>query len=439
LRNPSISLDVRSLVEHLERLNMLKRPARTYRLEFEVAAAVKKVQPTAILMKTEKGLVLSNLLARRSTLYEVMGAADDREAYQLLLSAMNSPLKLAPAEPMGLLSLGDDLFKMPIPKLFEKDGGHYITAGVFLSRDPEKPVFNASVHRAMIIDEKHLAVRLVPRHLYHMFTKAEKMNKPLPAVIVIGAPPIVYVAAAASPRYGVYEVEVANRLAGGELKASYELADGIPVPIPSEYIILGEFMPHRRAPEGPFVDILGTYDEVRQEPVFEVHEILSRQHPLFYSILPSGLEHLLLMGFPREAAIWEATSKVAPSVKKVRLTPGGGCWLVAVISMSKETEGDPKNVLLAAFAAHPSLKIAIVVDEDIDPDNFQEVEWALATRMQPSEDLLILSGVRGSSLDPSADQLTLLTSKLGIDATKPLSKGAALFEKARIPLDVEVD
>ncbi|MEM4762396.1 MAG: UbiD family decarboxylase, partial [Thermofilum sp.] len=141
MRNPSISLDVRSLVEHLERLNMLKRPARTYRLEFEVAAAVKKVQPTAILMKTEKGLVLSNLLARRSTLYEVMGAADDREAYQLLLSAMNSPLKLAPAEPMGLLSLGDDLFKMPIPKLFEKDGGHYITAGVFLSRDPEKPVF----------------------------------------------------------------------------------------------------------------------------------------------------------------------------------------------------------------------------------------------------------------------------------------------------------
>lgn len=439
MRNSSISLDIRALVDHLEKLNALKRPTRTYKLEFEVAAAIRKVQPTAIVMNTEKGLVVSNVLAKRSVFYEVLGAADDREAYQLLLSAMNSPRRLDPADPAGLRSLGDDLLKLPVPKLYEKDGGHYITAGVFLSRDPERQVFNASIHRSMILDERHLAVRLVPRQLYHMFIKAEKMNKPLPAAIVIGAPPVVYAAAAASPRYGVYEVEVANSLASGRLKASYELAEGIPVPIPSEYVILGEFLPHRRASEGPFVDILGTYDEIRQEPVFEVQEILSRQSPLFYSILPSGLEHLLLMGFPREAAIWEATSRVVPTVRKVRLTPGGGSWLVAVISMAKENEGDPKNVLLAAFAAHPSLKIAIVVDEDIDPDNYQEIEWALATRMQPSEDLLVLSGIRGSSLDPSADQHTLLTSKLGIDATRPLSKEATLFERAKIPLDVEID
>lgn len=439
MKAAAISLDMRTLVDYLEKRGLLKRLTRKYGLEFEVAAAIRKAQPAAISVNTEKGVIVSNILAKRDILYKVIGVTDDRKAYQRLFHAMKSPRKLDPARAEGLHSLGDDLGRLPAPKFFEKDGGYYITSGIFLSKDPEGQALNASIHRAMILDEGHLAVRLVPRHLYHMFIKAEKMNKALPAAIVIGAPPVTYVAAAASPPYGIYEIEVANYLVEGELKASYDLIDGIPVPIPSEYIILGEFIPHKRALEGPFVDILGTYDEVRQEPVFKVHEILARHSPLFYSILPSGLEHLLLMGFPREAAIWEATSRIAPSVKKVRLTPGGGCWLTAVISISKETEGDPKNVLLAAFAAHPSLKIAIVVDEDVDPDNPEEIEWALATRMQPSEDLLILKGVRGSSLDPSADQHTLLTSKLGIDATRPLSKKPVLFEKARIPLDVDLE
>lgn len=439
MRDHSISLDIRALVSHLEENGLLKRLSKKYSLDFEVAAVTKKIQPLSALVSTEKGLIATNILARRDILYRVMGAEGDEEAYRLLLSAMSSPRPLAPGYPEGLLSLGDDLYKLPIPKFFERDGGYYITAGIFLSKDPEEKTFNASIHRGMVLDENHLAVRLVPRHLYHMFTKAEKMNRSLPAVIVIGAPPVAYIAAASSPRYGVYEMEVANSLVDGAMKASYDLADGIPVPLPSEFIILGEFLPHRRAKEGPFVDILGTYDEIRQEPVFEVHEILSRQSPLFYSILPSGLEHLILMGFPREAAIWEAASRASPKVRKVRLTPGGGCWLVAVISMSKENEGDPKNVILAALAAHPSLKIVVVVDEDINPDDPVELEWALATRMQPSEDVLIFKGLRGSSLDPSADQHTLLTSKLGVDATRPLDKNPELFKRARIPVEVDIE
>ena len=432
--NP-IALDIRNLVKHLESKSLLRRGRRVLSLEYEVAAAAKGAQPDPILAETSRGKVVLNLLARRSTLYEVLGASSDEEAYQRLLSAMNSPLRLEQAERLGLKSIGNDLFKLPAPKFYEHDGGRYITAGIFLCKDPEGAALNASIHRAMLIDEAHLAVRLVPRHLYHMFVKAEKRNKPLPGAVVIGAPPITYVAAAASPRYGVYEIEVANSIVGGGLRASYDLVEGIPVPLPSEYVLIGEFLPGRRAAEGPFVDILGTYDAVRQEPVFEVHDILVRDDPLFYSILPAGLEHLLLMGFPREAAIWDAASRVSSGVRKVRLTPGGCGWLVAVISVAKENEGDPKNVILAAFAAHPSLKIAIVVDEDIDPDNPLEVEWALATRMQPSEDVIILEGVRGSSLDPSADQHTLLTSKLGIDATRPLNKREEIFKKARIPVD----
>jgi 2,5-furandicarboxylate decarboxylase 1 len=106
-----------------------------------------------------------------------------------------------------------------------------------------------------------------------------------------------------------------------------------------------------------------------------------------------------------------------------------------VISIEKQVEGDGKNALLAAFAAHPSLKHAVVVDSDIDVFDVSDVEWAVATRFQGSEDLVVIENVRGSTLDPSADQEKVLTSKVGFDATRPFSKPKEKFERARIPID----
>ena len=142
------------------------------------------------------------------------------------------------------------------------------------------------------------------------------------------------------------------------------------------------------------------------------------ENPLFHIILPGGREHQLLMGFPREAMIWENIRKVVPKVHKVRLTIGGGGWLHAVVAIDKNSEGDAKNAILAAFAAHPSLKHVVVVDGDIDPDNPYEVEWAIATRFQADKDIVIIRNARGSSLDPSSSNG--LTTKMGIDATAPL-------------------
>ncbi|MEM2412280.1 MAG: UbiD family decarboxylase, partial [Candidatus Bathyarchaeia archaeon] len=134
-----------------------------------------------------------------------------------------------------------------------------------------------------------------------------------------------------------------------------------------------------------------------------------------------------------------AVSKVVPKVHAVNLSVGGGGWLHAIISIEKQVDGDAKNALLAAFAAHPSLKHAVVVDPDIDVYNLTDVEWAVATRFQASEDLLIIENVRGSTLDSSANQETGLTSKMGIDATRPLSKPKEKFERARIPTSKRVE
>jgi UbiD family decarboxylase len=139
------------------------------------------------------------------------------------------------------------------------------------------------------------------------------------------------------------------------------------------------------------------------------------------------------MGLPVESRIRTEVKNVVPTMKDVYLTEGGCNWLDAVIQIKKTLEGQPKNAILAAFAAHPSLKIAIVVDEDIDPRNPVQVEYAISTRSQAHRDLVIIPGTKGSSLDPSSDQENLITTKLGIDATGSIFKDRNRFEIARIP------
>jgi UbiD family decarboxylase len=177
----------------------------------------------------------------------------------------------------------------------------------------------------------------------------------------------------------------------------------------------------------------------RKQPVVDVVGLTHRREYVYHALLSSGAEHRLMMGLPHEVLIWEAVSKVVPRVCAVNLSAGGSGWLHAVISVEKQLEGDGKNALLAAFAAHPSLKHAVVVDSDINVSDASDVEWAVATRFQGSEDLIVMENVRGSSLDPSADQERVLTAKVGFDATRPLGKSREKFEKARITAGVNAE
>ena len=150
-------------------------------------------------------------------------------------------------------------------------------------------------------------------------------------------------------------------------------------------------------------------------------------------MLAGFAEHQLLMGMPIEAKINKELKQVLPETKNVVLTEGGCKWLHAVVQISKKHDSDPKKAITAAFSAHRSLKNVVVVDDDIDPSDPVAVEYAMATRFQADKDLVIVPKVRGSSLDPSSDQKNLLTTKMGIDATKSFSKRAEGFEIAKIP------
>jgi UbiD family decarboxylase len=268
---------------------------------------------------------------------------------------------------------------------------------------------------------------------------AKEAGKDLEAAISIGVHPAIMLAASSPVPFGVNEYEVANALMNNNLRLiKCENVDAY-APAEAELVLEGKISATKEVAEGPFVDITGTYDIQRKQPIVEVLGVMHREDYVYQALLPSGAEHRLLMGLPHEVLIWEAVSKVVPKVYAVNLSVGGSGWLHAIISIEKQLDGDGKNALLAAFAAHPSLKHAVVVDSDIDVFNVSDVEWAIATRFQASEDLVIINNARGSTLDSSADQDTGLTAKMGVDATRPFTKPKEKFERANIPVSKHVE
>ena len=399
--------------------------------EYEAAAELKRRQGSGraarFRVRGAEQDAVGNVVDSRAKVMLALGAGDIKEAYRKILKAMEMPSQLKYVGEPDLKEAPHGLLSLPAVKFYEKDGGLYLTSAVFIAC--YEGVCNASIHRVMVLGERRAVVRLVPRHLWYLYNKAVSAGRSLPVTVLVGVHPAVLLAAASSPPLGLFELEGASTLVGG-LEVFRSPVNGNPVPAASSAIIEGELTPEQED-EGPFVEAMGGYDRVRKQPVLEVKRVLLNPDEVSHVILPGGLEHGMLMGFPREAAIWDAVSKVVPEVIAVRLTPASGTWLHAVISIRKSHDGDAKNAIMAAFAAHPSLKHVVVVDDDINVDDPNDVEWAIATRFQADRGLVIVTGARGSTLDPSSSQ-DGMTAKLGVDATKPMN-AAERFERARIP------
>lgn len=379
-------------------------------------------------MDLNGGEAVGNLYSTRESVCAALGI-EPQELVPKLLRANAKPIPPSEVKAPGFndkVSAKVDLTKLPIPKFYPKDGGRYITAGVAVSEFEGKR--NVSFHRLMLLDKGRFAIRLVPRHLYTMYKASLAKGQDLPVAFCIGLSPSLLLAAATSTDFLQDEMEIASALnqecTGHPLEIA-KLRSGLVVPAQSEYVLEGR-LTAEMVEEGPFVDITGTYDDVRKQPVFKVDRVYMRRDPIFQIVLPGGLEHYLLMGLPREPAIFKSVNQVVPLVHGVRLTEGGCCWLHGVVSITKNKEGDAVNAIMAAFTGHPSLKKVIIVDQDVDIYDDRQVEWAVATRFQAHRGLVVVKNAAGSSLDPSAEGTT---SKMGIDATKPI--GSTGFDLAK--------
>jgi len=307
-----------------------------------------------------------------------------------------------------------DLFNLPILTHFRGDGAPYITSGIVVSTFGKKT--NASVHRMMVLEKDKLAARLVPgRHTHMLLQEALSQGEKLPVAIVIGVDPVVMIAASTRVPPGM-EFQYASALSGDPVELM-ALDNGVSVP--HAEIVFEGYIDAERASEGPFVDITGTRDFPRMEPVIHLTKMMTREVPIYHGLLPSGREHKMLMGLPYEPLIFKAASKVA-DVRDVLLTEGGCSYLHAAVQIKKRDQSDPKKVIDAAFEAHKSLKHIIVVDDDIDIYNPQDLEYAVATRVRGDEDIVMYPNVRGSTLDPRS--VDGITTKVGVDATMTLGE-----------------
>jgi UbiD family decarboxylase len=193
-----------------------------------------------------------------------------------------------------------------------------------------------------------------------------------------------------------------------------KLENGIPVPANAEYAMSAEITLEDDI-EGPYVDITGTIDEERMEPVIRINSLHHRNNPIYHALIPAEAEHKALMGLPRAPTIKSAVSQVT-QCHDVHMTEGGCGWLSAVVSITPNSPDDGQKAIVAALEGHRSMKMVTIVNEDIDVSDPVRVEWAMMTRWQPDSDTIILSGQKGSSLDPSrGDDGT--TAKIGYDAT----------------------
>ena len=430
--------DLRSFLEDIENeVIHIKEPLSKL---YEVSAALQKFDGGKVLsfdrVKEHDVRMIGGLCGSRPRVLNALGITAD-ELYPTLINATKNPLKCKMGEgPVKEVVEEGSLVDIPILTHFKGDPGPYITSGILYAKNPETPEENVSFHRLLVLDEKRMAIRIVPRQLYRLTQLAEESNiESLDVSISIGVHPALLVAAALPASFGMSEFDVANRLLNGGVKLTKcEHVDAL-APADAELVLEGKLLLNEKVTEGPFVDLSGTFDVQRQQPLIELKGVMHREDYIYHALLPSGSEHRILMGMPREPRIWEYVRNVVPNVRGVNMTVGGMGWLHCVVSFEKFREGDPKNVLMAIFAAHPSLKHAVVVDSDIDPYDMQQVEWAIATRFKADEDLLIVPNVRVSSLDPAGDQEKELGCKMGIDATRPMFKDQAGFKRAEIPVD----
>ena len=420
-------MSYRDFIDRLKENGKLVEVLQPVSPRFEASRIAKKTKAPVLFHDISGSKVIMNLLGSRDELASMLGVPKEEIIRKLAEVSPEGEVRIVSESPtLEVVEEEVDLTKLPILTHFEKDGAPYITAGIVVSE--YGGVMNASIHRLMLVGKDKLAARLVPpRHTYLLHKKAIEKGEPLPIAIVIGCDPtIIYATSTRVPVGKEFEYAAALRGAPVEL---FECSNGVKVPH-SEIVLEGYVDPVEKVEEGPFVDITGTYDVVRKEPVIRITRVIHRKDPIYHGILPAGPEHLLMMGVPYEPRIYRAVGEVT-TVKNVVLTEGGCCYLHAVVQIEKQTEGDGKNAIMAAFAAHTSLKHVVVVDEDINIFDPDDVEFAIATRVKGDMDIMIIPNVRGSSLDPrGAPDGT--TTKMGIDATKVLIEKEN-FERAVIP------
>jgi 2,5-furandicarboxylate decarboxylase 1 len=438
------SPDLRSWLQQLVATDRLAVARDGVSLIDEVAAVSKRLElEQAVLFPKPGGHtipVVANLFADRSWIADSLQVPTG-QLLSRFQHAVRHPLpwvEVTSAPVQEIVHREVDLLgQLPIPKHNEHDSGPYITAALLIARNPKTGIQNVSIHRCQVSGPDRIGVLLLPRHTKHYFRIAEEAGEALEIALVIGVHPALILASQAIAALDCDEMEIAGALLGKAVDMVKCRTNRVRVPAHAEIVIEGRILPKIREPEGPFGEFPQYYGPRADREVIQVDAITHRNNPIFHTIVGGGVEHLLLGAIPREATLLDHLQRSFPSVRDVRLTRGGTCRYHLAVKIEKTSAGEAKNIIMGAFGGHYDLKQVVVVDMDVDIDDPNEIEWAIATRFQADRDLVVVSGAQGSKLDPSsADGVS---AKMGIDATKPLATEPMEFKRIHVKGVEEVD
>jgi 2,5-furandicarboxylate decarboxylase 1 len=410
--------------------------------KFEISTILSelgKKEAPAFLFENVKGHqlhVIGNLLGTKKRLSMALGV-DQENFFENALSKLEKripPVLVKDRSPKEVITQKQkiDLLKLlPILTHYSNDSGPYITSGITSARDPKNGVIGRGLHRMEVRGKNELGISLLNPPLSEIYAQYKKENRRMEVATVIGVDPAILIASISKIPRGMDKLSVAGGLKGKPIPMVKAETVDIDIPAHAEIVIEGFIDPKGKEKDGTLGESSGYYMTFAKSPTIRVTAISYQKGAYFHAIVPWGLEVDNLLCLIHGIDFVPKMKREIPSLKQIHLIPGTFGSHV-VMSIVTDHKGEVRRALSLALS-FPNIKKAIIVDEDVDPEDNQEVEWALATRFQGDRDLIVLPDLRGQPIDPSSKEGFLAT-KIGMDATRPKKEG---FEKVDVPEEVK--
>lgn len=375
--------------------------------------------------------IVTNLFASKRHLALAIDATPETVVTRFAEAQKNrvkpKTVKSGPVKDVILSEDKADLRALPIVTHCEKDAGPYISAGMTIVRDPVSGALNAGIYRNRVLSPTRLTMNMAPLcHAAEVAAQAETRKQHVDAAIVIGHHPAMGMASQQRGRLGDFELETMGGLLGEAVDVVQCETVDVLVPADAEIVIEGKIRTDAWEDDGPFGDYWLYYAPPKKARVFEVTAITHRHDAIYHDIFNVGPEHIVLFSLGMEGVVLSQLQQLVPQVTAINV-PVSGSGNLVYVQIKKDFEGLGVNAALAALGAY-RFKCAIVVDEDIDIYDDKKVIWAMMTRTQADHSFFFVPGSYISRVDPtgySPWQMggkgdRLLSTRLGVDATKPL-------------------
>ncbi len=434
-------MDLKEFISRLDKADDLVRIKKPVSTKYEISAVLDRVDKSArqaVLFERVRGYttpVIGNLLSHRRRFALALGVGEEAllKEYSRRVKRRVKPKVVARGPVMETIVERNVNILEEIPVLTSREGdaSPYFSSAVTIARDPVTGATGMGIYRIQVRGRNEVSLNFQTPPLTTFLRQAEALGKELEIAIVVGMDPLIFIASVFPVPPGTDRFEIAGGLRGKAVELVKCRTVDVLVPAGAEFVLEGRIKPGIRVHEGPFGESCGTYHEGRN-PVARITAIMHRKKPTYQALLSYSGEDTTLLSMLLEVVLIESLRAKHPGVISVALDKFNRSNLI--LSMRKNDNGEPRKVLKHVLSGFPIVKTAVVVDDDIDPNDAYGVGFSIATRFQPKRGAVVIDEARSSALDPSAvsRKSGRFTSKLGIDATRPIGEPRSKYQMIRI-------